>query len=363
MRVAVVGTGMFSRITALPGIALAKTAELGGVFDLAPEAARAAAEAYDTTCFDSLDALLASGPDLVYLSTPPSSHVVLLDRVIDAGRNVLCEKPMCSTTAEVETAQARAEARGLLHAVDHEWRYTSAYRTIRQMVQDGTLGTVRNVNVSVCVNYGVVEGWPPFYASFATMLAESGGVVPQLLSHFCDLFEFMFGGLAASGAALATMIPYKPLSPTDPTLAFVDGEDSCALSGFLPNGAPVAISASWVAAAPTGAQWTITGSKESVIYRTGGLLNGGKLGLVTSDFALRDVDQLPEYNPCVFGDGGNREYQHGLFAAEIEDIAAALASGRTTGQFATFADEVAVRRNIEHWRSSGIRAASAALGP
>jgi hypothetical protein len=104
-------------------------------------------------------------------------------------------------------------------------------------------------------------------------------------------------------------------------------------------------------------QWTISGSNETVIYRTGGLLNGGKLGLVTPDFALREVEQLPEYNPEVLGDGGNRQYQHGLFAAEIDDIAAALASGRTTGQFATFADEVAVRRNIERWRASGIRAA------
>ncbi|MDP3676013.1 MAG: Gfo/Idh/MocA family oxidoreductase [Novosphingobium sp.] len=356
IRIAVVGTGMFARITAMPGLALAKGAVMSGVFDIDAAAARKAADEYGTTCFDSLDALLASKPDLVYLSTPPSSHVALLDRVIGAGCNVLCEKPMCTTTAEVENALARAEAKGLLHAVDHEWRYTSAYKTIRQMVQDGTLGEVRNVSVSICVNYGVVEGWPPYYANFATMKAESGGVVPQLLSHFCDLFEFLFGGLEASGAALSTMIPYKPRSQADPALAFVDAEDSCALSGFLPNGAPAAISATWVATAPTGVQWTISGSGETVIYRTGGLLNGGKLGLVTPEFTLREVEQVPEYNPEVMGDGGNREYQHGLFAAEIEDIAAALGSGRTTGQFATFADEVAVRRNIERWRASGIRA-------
>jgi predicted dehydrogenase len=356
MKVAVVGTGMFARITALPGLALAKGAELSGVFDLNAEAARAAAEQYGARCYDNLDTLLASRPDLVYLSTPPSSHVTLLDAVIGAGRNVLCEKPMCITTAHVEDALARAEAKGLLHAVDHEWRYTSAYKTIRQMVLDGTLGDVRNVGVSICVNYGVVEGWPPYYANFSTLMSESGGVMPQLLSHFCDLFEFMFGGLEASGGALSTMIPYKPRSSTDPTLAFVDAEDSCALTGFLPNGAPVAISATWVAAAPTGAQWTISGSKETVVYRTGGLLNGGKLGLVTPDFTLRDVEQLPEYAPGVLGDGGNREYQHGLFAAEIEDIAAALGGGRTIGQFATFADEVAVRRNIDHWRASGVRA-------
>jgi predicted dehydrogenase len=356
MKVAVVGTGMFARITAMPGLALAKGAELSGVFDIDAAAARKAADDYGVTSFDSLDTLLASRPDLVYLSTPPSSHVALLDAVIGAGRNVLCEKPMCATTAEVEDALARAEAKGLLHAVDHEWRYTSAYKTIRQMVLDGTLGEVCNVSVSICVNYGVVEGWPPYYASFATLKAESGGVVPQLLSHFCDLFEFMFGGLEASGGALSTMIPYKPRSRTDPTLAFVDAEDSCALSGFLPNGAPAAISATWVASRPSGVQWTISGSKETVVYRTGGLLNGGKLGLVTPEFALRDVEQLPEYNPEIFGDDGNREYQHGLFAAEIEDIAAALGTASTTGQFATFADEAAVRRNIELWRATGIRA-------
>jgi predicted dehydrogenase len=185
--------------------------------------------------------------------------------------------------------------------------------------------------------------------------------LPQLLSHFCDLFEFMFGGLEAKGAALSTMIPYKPRSRTDPTLAFVDAEDSCALSGFLPNGAPVAISATWVASTPSGVQWTISGSEETLVYRTGGLLNGGKLGLITPDFDLRPVGQIPEYNPEVFGDGGNRKYQHGLFAAEIEDIAAALGNGRTTGQFATFADEAAVRRNIEHWRATGIRAVKSDL--
>ncbi len=358
MKVAVVGTGMFARLTAVPGLALARGAEMSGVFDIDADVARKAANEYGTTCFDSLDALLASKPDLVYLSTPPSSHVALLDAVIAAGRNVLCEKPMCTSAAEVSSALARAEARGLLHAVDHEWRYTSAYRTIRQMVRDGTLGEVRNVSVSVCVNYGVVEGWAPFYANFATLLAESGGVVPQLLSHFCDLFEFMFGGLEASGAALSTMIPHKPRSQTDLTPGFVDAEDSCALTGFLPNGAPAAISATWVAYAPTGVQWTISGSKETVVYRTGGLLNGGKVGLVTAEFTLREVKQLAEYNPEVFGDGGNREYQHGLFAAEIEDIAAALGSGRTRGQFATFADEVAVWRNIECWRASEIRVAA-----
>ena len=76
-------------LTAVPGLALAKGAEMSGVFDINAQAARQAADEYGVTCFDSLDALLSSKPDLVYLSTPPASHVALLDPEIGAGRNVL----------------------------------------------------------------------------------------------------------------------------------------------------------------------------------------------------------------------------------------------------------------------------------
>jgi predicted dehydrogenase len=355
VKVAIVGAGLFARGVAMPGVTLSKTAEMSGVFDVNTAAARDAADHHGIAAFDSLDALIASRPDLVYLSTPPRSHVALLEAAIGAGLNVLCEKPMCLSPEDVETALAKAEARGLLHAVDHEWRFTSAYKTLRKMMREETLGDICTVNLSVNTNFGFWEGSPSYYAGFATLLAESGGLMPQVLSHYCDLFEYIFGGLEAAGAALATMVPYKPKARDDDTPGFIDAEDSCALCGFLPNGAPVSISATWSAKLPAGTQWTIAGSKQTVVYRTGDVMNGGKLGLVKPDLTLAPVEQLPEYNPLVLGDDRAPAYNHGLFAAEIEDIAAALAGGRREGDFATFRDELAVRRNIARWRADGIR--------
>jgi predicted dehydrogenase len=339
----------------MPGIALSKTAELGGVFDVNAAAARDAADRHGIVPFDNLDALIVSKPDLVYLSTPPRSHAALLDSVLTAGLNVLCEKPMCLSPSEVEVALAMADAKGVLHAVDHEWRFTSAYMTLRKMLREETLGDICTVSLSVNTDFGFWEGSPSYYAGFATLLAEGGGLIPQVLSHYCDLFEYIFGGLEAAGGALSTVAPYKPKAGDDDTFGFIDAEDSCALCGFLPNGAPVSINATWAARVPAGTQWIISGSKQTVVYRTGDVMNGGKLGLVKPDFTLAPVDQLPEYNPKVLGEDKSPAYNHGLIASEMEDIAAALARGRREGDFATFRDEMAVQRNIATWRAGGVR--------
>src|SRR5580692_6785440 len=110
-------------------------------------AVRAAAERYGFTSVATDWRALLDRDDvqLIDVCTPGNSHAEISIAALDAGKHVLCEKPMANTVAE---AAARARARGVRAMVGFNYRRVPAIALARQLVAAGRIGTIRHVRSS-----------------------------------------------------------------------------------------------------------------------------------------------------------------------------------------------------------------------
>jgi xylose dehydrogenase (NAD/NADP) len=110
---------------------------------------QARAEAYARehgipTAYGSYEALLADPSiEAVYISLPNSLHCPWSLRALEAGKHVLCEKPMSSDPAEVEAVFDAADAAGLVCMEAFMWRHHPQTRRLEQLVRDGAIGELR----------------------------------------------------------------------------------------------------------------------------------------------------------------------------------------------------------------------------
>jgi len=156
LRAAVVGLGYWG-----PNLARNFSASgdfhLSGLCDANPARLEAAAALYPSaTATENLDELLSGKPDLVAIATPVSSHYELARRCLEAGSNVLVEKPLTATVEEGERLLALAETARRKIFVDHTFLFTGAVEEIKRQVDSGNLGDLLYVD-SVRINLGLFQ--------------------------------------------------------------------------------------------------------------------------------------------------------------------------------------------------------------
>ena len=134
--------------------------------------------------YPSLTALLEEGrPDVVVIATPPDSHAALCIEALDAGANVICEKPFVSTLAEADSVLAAAARAGGAVAVNQEFRYMPIFSVLPRTI--GRIKVGRAVFLS-CVQFMDLAPWEedvPWRAAMPHRSLFEGGV------HLIDLMH------------------------------------------------------------------------------------------------------------------------------------------------------------------------------
>ena len=133
-------------------------ARVGFVTDLHPARLSQAAARYPAikVSTDYRDLINDAAVDAVAVATPVSSHFELAMAALRAGKHVLVEKPMTSTSEQSLALIDEAERRGLVLMVDHTFVYTSAVKKIRELTQSGDLGEIYYYD-SVRINLGLFQ--------------------------------------------------------------------------------------------------------------------------------------------------------------------------------------------------------------
>jgi predicted dehydrogenase len=107
----------------------------------------------------SYEALLADDRvDAVYVPLPNSLHVEWSVRALEAGKHVLCEKPMSRRAADVERAFDIADANGLVLSEGFMWRHHPQTARLRQLVDSGVIGPLRVVRAAFSFPLEVTRG-------------------------------------------------------------------------------------------------------------------------------------------------------------------------------------------------------------
>ena len=236
MRAALIGAGQIARqhLTCLQGLT---DVEIVGICDLSPAVAECAAERHGVRAWftDHLAMLRDSKPDVVHVTTPPTSHFRLATDSLEAGAHVIVEKPATPTLGELESLARRAGELNRALIEDFNYLYNRATRDIVQRVESGDLGSV--VHVEVTINLDILG--PTGFAdpnSPHPCLTLAGGPIADFLPHLASLAHLFVGPHRAAHTVWSkrkrTILPY------DEFRGLVEGERATASLSFSASSQP-----------------------------------------------------------------------------------------------------------------------------
>jgi predicted dehydrogenase len=167
LKMALVGGGQGSfigRVHATAAVLDNRAALVAGALSSNAERAKASAPAYDIPldrAYGSIHELIESElkrpendrVDFVSVATPNHTHFEIAKAAVEAGFNVICDKPMTFDLAQAEDLVKAVEASGVVFAVSHNYTGYPLVRQAREMIQNGELGEIQAIRS----NY--IQGW------------------------------------------------------------------------------------------------------------------------------------------------------------------------------------------------------------
>ncbi|RDV09026.1 gfo/Idh/MocA family oxidoreductase [Arthrobacter sp. RT-1] len=148
LRWGVLGTARVVRKT-IPALQAAKNGEVVGIASRTEEKAREYADRHGIPqAFSSYGALLAS-PDIdaVYIPLPNALHLEWILKSLDAGKHVLCEKPLVTSAAECDQVRRKAEATGLKVLEGFMYRFHPRFEKLQELLAGNAVGKLTFIHV------------------------------------------------------------------------------------------------------------------------------------------------------------------------------------------------------------------------
>lgn len=143
----VLGTAGIAKSCTIPGMQMAENCELYAIAGRNKEKAEQFKEEFGfEKAYGSYDELLADDNiQAVYIPLPNDLHYEWVMKAIDAGKNILCEKPLAPTKKQVEELFAAAESKGVLLMEAFAYLHTPYITEIKSLVDAGTIGDIKYI--------------------------------------------------------------------------------------------------------------------------------------------------------------------------------------------------------------------------
>jgi predicted dehydrogenase len=142
--------------------------------------------------FASLAEMLAGAElDVVSIASPPFDHHAAVLAALARGLHVLCEKPFALNVAQAEEMTEAARTAGTVCALAHEFRYTPSRQAIKELIDNGHLGTLRALEVTVLGTMLGEDAERP--NSWWFERRRGGGLTGAYLSHLVDQATWLAG--------------------------------------------------------------------------------------------------------------------------------------------------------------------------
>jgi predicted dehydrogenase len=220
IRWGVIGSGGIARRRTIPeGIAKAGNAVLSAVFDTDSKANAEVAKQFKATPVADLGELLAKNIDAVYVATPAHLHYDHVKACAQAGKHVLCEKPLGMTVAQAEEMIELCDHRGIKLGCAFMMRFVAQHQEALKLIQQGRLGQ------SVYARAQLSCWYPPIKNAWRQdPTTGGGGSLMDMGGHCIDLLEMFFGKVAKVSCVIGNTIHnYRSEDSAVATLFFENG--------------------------------------------------------------------------------------------------------------------------------------------
>lgn len=196
----ILGTASVARRRFVPAAARARNARVLAIASRSPESARCFAKELDIPeHYGSYEALLADPRlEAVYIPLPNHLHCEWTLKAAQAGKHVLCEKPMAADADEARAMADACRANGVLLMEGFMYRFNPRTAALRKAIDDGLLGEVK----SAVVQFSFLLGTRQTYRDDSRMIPGKGaGSLTDLGCYCINFARFVFGGTPESVTA------------------------------------------------------------------------------------------------------------------------------------------------------------------
>jgi predicted dehydrogenase len=271
--------------------AYADAIKVAAVADVVEETARRRAVELDAAAYtDFREMIFEAEIDAVDICLPHHLHAEAIVAAAQAGKHILCEKPLCLTVLQADEVQQAVSAAGVTLMCAHNQLYLPAVAKAKQSLDDGVLGTVYEVRTT-----------DSFYNDFdpqnmgwrASTATSGGGELMDTGYHPTYLMLHFAGGSPVDATALLSRH----------RLRFMEGEDSAQVLVRFDNGVVGQLVTSWAYDAPPGTE------RFSVVGERGSLRSDGRSLTITlrgsssQTYDFEDVDtyayEIGQFADCL----------------------------------------------------------------
>ncbi|HEY4142924.1 MAG TPA: Gfo/Idh/MocA family oxidoreductase [Pseudolabrys sp.] len=233
MKWGIIGPGEIAGRSVAPALTKANGSQLHSVCGRSLAATQAFADKWGAAkAFDSLDAFLADKAlDAVYIATPNNLHAEQAARAAQAGKHVLCEKPMATSVDDAQRMIEVCKSRSVALGVVFQNRYHAAHIRTHKVIASGALGEIQFVSAQLCRGFsrGRWEGWRN------DPIASGAGAIVAQSVHPIDLLRFLLGREIVKVQGMSDVAP--PQRPVEEivfsTLLFEGGIHASVVAGQI----------------------------------------------------------------------------------------------------------------------------------
>lgn len=258
LKIGIIGCGKISELRHAPEYTDNPDVQIVGFYDFFPERAKALADKFGGRVYESVEEMLKD-VDAVSVCTANNNHAESTIMALDAGKHVLCEKPMAISLEECEAMVEAAERNRKLLMIGHNQRFSKAHVEAKRLIREGKIGKV---------------------LMFHTRFGHSGPEVWTGTGNtwFFDKKRAVLGALADLGIHKTDLIHFLLEDPIVKVSANIH-----ALDKTYPDGTPISVEDNAMCLYETRSgvmgtmhvSWTLYNAKEdnsTVIYGTEGVM-------------------------------------------------------------------------------------------
>lgn len=309
VNVGMIGCGGIAFGKHLPSLAKVNEARVTAFFDVSSERAQEAKDKFgtpDAKVYGSIQDLL-NDPDVqvVHVCTPNDTHAEIAIAAMEAGKHVLCEKPMAKTSADALRMLEVSERTGRKLSIAYQNRFRADSRWLKEACANGELGEIYTAKAHAVRRRAV-----PTWGVFLDQEKQGGGPLIDIGTHALDLVLWMMDNyeprtvLGTTYRKLAEQgSPANAWGNWDPSKFTV--EDSAFAMITMKNGASIWLESSWALNTldVDEAKVTLCGTKAGADMKNGLRINGEEHGhLYTKEIVLGD-----QWNKEAPNDSAERE--------------------------------------------------------
>ena len=242
MRVGIIGCGRISQVRHLPEYRDNPKAEIAGYFDFSKERAAQLQAIYGGKVYETVDEMLADPTiDAVSVCTSNNTHADITVKALEAGKHVLCEKPMAVSLEDCERMAETARRTGKKLMIDQNQRLAKAHVRAKELLKEGLIGRV--VTFRTTFGHGGPETWsitPGPNVWFVDKKKAVMGAMADLGIHKTDLIQFLLDTKVVATTAYVGTLDKKY---ADGSKIGVDDNAMCIYE--MENGTVGTMTASW----------------------------------------------------------------------------------------------------------------------